>query len=288
MTVEDKTIHRFRKAITSLDLDDDCFERYSHGDVEFIGLQQLADHILHELQQGSGIVWLQGFPAADFTVAQMKFFFLVVGAAMGQTMGNYGRLYDVRDYGGSYETERIPVSQTRAATGLHTDSSALDVLPDMVGLICIRAAAEGGSSRVACAIRAYLKLQKFKNQHLSLLENPHLRDIVTPGADQSQRLRNQFPVFSTDPDRGLICRYMRFWIEKGYEKAKVPVPEGLSEALDTLDRCLEEEDSVANFRLQRGEMLWVDNCTTLHDRTEYVDDPEAPRLLLRQWVKHSD
>jgi alpha-ketoglutarate-dependent taurine dioxygenase len=81
---------------------------------------------------------------------------------------------------------------------------------------------------------------------------------------------------------------MRFWIEKGYEKAKVPVPEGLPEALDTLDRCLEEEDSVANFRLQRGEMLWVDNCTTLHDRTEYVDDPEAPRLLLRQWVKHSD
>ena len=132
------------------------------------------------------------------------------------------------------------------------------------------------------------RLQDFGNQHLLLLENPHLRDIVTPGADQSQRLRNQFPVFSTDPDRGLLCRYMRFWIEKGYEKAEVPPPEGLSEALDALDRCLEEEDSVAKFRLERGEMLWVDNLTTLHDRTEYVDDPEAPRLLLRQWVKHSD
>ena len=80
---------------------------------------------------------------------------------------------------------------------------------------------------------------------------------------------------------------MRFWIEKGYEKAEVPLPDGLLDALDSLDRCLEEEDSVANFRIERGEMLWVDNCTTLHDRTEYEDDANAPRLLLRQWVKYT-
>jgi alpha-ketoglutarate-dependent taurine dioxygenase len=79
---------------------------------------------------------------------------------------------------------------------------------------------------------------------------------------------------------------MRFWIEKGYENAGVDVPEGLTESLDALDGYLEEEGAVANFRLQRGEMLWVDNCTTLHDRTGYDDDPDVPRLLLRQWVKY--
>lgn len=251
-------------------------------------LADLAGRMRVELSTGSGVARVTPPTNPDFDDTCLRRYYLAFGVLLGDPLGNYGSLYEVKDRGGDYTKTAIPVSQTRAATGLHTDSSALDVLPDMVGLICIRAAAEGGSSRVACAIRAYLKLQDFENQHLSLLENPHLRDIVTPGADQSQRLRNQFPVFSTDPDRGLLCRYMRFWIEKGYEKAEVPVPEGLSEALDTLDRCLEEEDSVAHFRLQRGEMLWVDNCTTLHDRTEYVDDPEAPRLLLRQWVKHSD
>ena len=155
----------------------------------------------------------------------------------------------MKDRGGDYTKTAIPVSQTRAATGLHTDSSALDVLPDLVGLICIRPAKSGGSSRIACALRAHRRLGEEDPGSLAMLEQPHLRDIVTPGADRSQRMRNQFPVFGDQSGRGVTCRYMRFWIE-------------------------------------RGEMLWVDNCTTLHDRTEYVDDAEAPRLLLRQWVQY--
>ena len=251
-------------------------------------LTDLAARVRVELSTGSGVARVAPPPNPNFDDNFLRRYYLAFGVLLGDPLGNYGRLYEVKDRGGDYTKTAIPVSQTRAATGLHTDSSALDVLPDMVGLICIRAATEGGSSRVACAIRTYLKLQELDSQSLSILQNPHLRDIVTPGADQSQRLRNQFPVFRSDPDRGLICRYMRFWIEKGYEKAEVAFPDGLQEALDALDRCLEEEDSVADFRLQRGEMLWVDNCTTLHDRTEYVDDPEAPRLLLRQCVKHTD
>ena len=251
-------------------------------------LASLATRVRVELSTGSGVARVAPPTNPEFDDNFLRRYYLAFGVLLGDPLGNYGRLYEVKDRGGDYTKTAIPVSQTRAATSLHTDSSAIDVLPDMVGLICIRPAIKGGSSRIACAIRAYLKLQQFESQILALLERPHLRDIVTPGADQSLRLRNQFPVFSAHPDRGLICRYMRFWIEKGYEKAEVAIPEGLPEALDTLDRYLEEEDSVANFRLQRGEMLWVDNCTTLHDRTEYEDNPEAPRLLLRQWVKHPD
>ncbi|MEC9476911.1 MAG: TauD/TfdA family dioxygenase [Planctomycetota bacterium] len=250
-------------------------------------LTELASRVRVELTSGSGVARVSPPTVAEYDDQFLRRYYLAFGVLLGDPLGNYGRLYEVKDRGGDYTKTAIPVSQTRAATGLHTDSSAIDVLPDMVGLICIRAASEGGSSRIACAIRAYLRLQETDHHSLSILENSHLRDIVTPGADQSQRLRNQFPVFRSDPDQGLICRYMRFWIEKGYEKAEVAFPEGLENALDSLDHCLEEEESVADFRLQRGEMLWVDNCTTLHDRTEYVDDPEAPRLLLRQWVKHT-
>lgn len=251
-------------------------------------LTDLATRVRVELTTGSGVARIAPPTRTDYDDNFLRRYYLAFGVLLGEPLGNYGRLYEVKDRGGDYTKTAIPVSQTRAATGLHTDSSAIDVLPNMVGLICIRAASEGGSSRVACAIRAYLKLQEIDKQSLEILEKPHLRDIVTPGADQSQRLRNQFPVFHSDPDRGLTCRYMRFWIEKGYEKAEVAFPAELQVALDALDRCLEEEDSVADFRLQRGEMLWVDNCTTLHDRTEYIDDPAAPRLLLRQWVKHGD
>jgi len=247
-------------------------------------LRILADQVRSELTTGSGVARVS--PPEGVDDVFLRRYYLAFGVLLGEPLGNYGRLYDVKDRGGDYTKTAIPVSQTRAATGLHTDSSALDVLPDLVGLICIRPAKSGGSSRIACALRAHRRLEEEDPGSLAMLEQPHLRDIVTPGADRNQRMRNQFPVFGDQSGRGVTCRYMRFWIEKGYEGAEVEAPAGLAEALDALDGYLEEDDAVAKFRLERGEMLWVDNCTTLHDRTEYVDDADAPRLLLRQWVKY--
>jgi hypothetical protein len=247
-------------------------------------LNQLARRVRIELTEGTGVARVAS--PGDVNDLFLRRYYLAFGVLLGDPLGNYGRLYDVKDRGGDYTKTAIPVSQTRAATGLHTDSSALDVLPDLVGLMCIRSARSGGASRIACALRAHQRLVEEDAKSLAWLQQPHLRDIVTPGADRSQRMRNQFPVFGDQSGRGVTCRYMRFWIEKGYENAGVDVPGGLPESLDALDGYLEEKGAVANFRLQRGEMLWVDNCTTLHDRTGYEDDPDAPRLLLRQWVKY--
>lgn len=261
-------------------------EEVTHDDVaEMSRLKQLALQTREEVYRGSGVVRVSAPPEEAMDDDLLRRYYLAFGVHLGTPLGNYGRLYEVRDRGGDYTKTAIPVSQTRAATGLHTDSSAVDVLPDLVGLICIRPAPTGGASRIACALLAHQKLSQKHPELCRILEEPHYRDIVTPGADQSQRLRNRFPVFDVSAEsRGPICRYMRFWIEKGYEKAEIEPHPQLQEALDCLDAILEEPDSVATFTLQRGEMLWVDNTTTLHDRTAYEDDPDAPRLLLRQWV----
>ncbi|MCP4512545.1 MAG: hypothetical protein GY826_39795, partial [Fuerstiella sp.] len=113
-------IHEFQRVVAGLEIDLDFLEKFSPEDIALPACQRLADQIRAELHSGSGVVWLQGFPAPLFSVNQMKLFYLVLGAAMGQPLDNYRRLYDVRDYGGSYTTERIPVSQTHAATGFHT------------------------------------------------------------------------------------------------------------------------------------------------------------------------
>ena len=247
-------------------------------------MRSVVEQARAEMDLGSGVARITP-PGEDCDDRLLRRYYLAFGVLLGEPLGNYGRLYDVKDRGGDYTKKAIPVSQTRAATGLHTDSSALDVVPDRVGLICIRPAATGGASRIACALRAFRRLAETDTELLSLLEEPHLRDIVTPGADRNQRMRNQFPVFADDPEHRFTCRYMRFWIEKGYERAGIEMPQRLPDALDALDAALEEKGAVATFMLMRGEMLWVDNRTTLHDRTGYEDDPEATRLLLRQWVK---
>ena len=287
MKVEEKTIDRFRQATEDFLLDDDLFNKYAHGDVESTGLQELADHISQELEHGSGIVWLQGFPTAGFTVAQKKFFYLAVGAAMGQTMGNYGRLYDVKDYGESYKTERIPVSQTRAASGFHTDSSARNCMPDAVALLCIQPAHYGGESLVVSGATVHEQLRKTNMEALTTLYREFIRDIVTPGAGKTLEalINNRFPIFSQDLySPGLSFRYMRYWIEKGHQEAKVDLAKEDINALDTLDDLLESPQLAVRFKLEAGDQLWVNNHIVAHNRTEYEPDSQQPRHLVRMWI----
>ena len=133
-------------------------------------LASLATRVRVELSTGSGVARVAPPTNPEFDDNFLRRYYLAFGVLLGDPLGNYGRLYEVKDRGGDYTKTAIPVSQTRAATGLHTDSSAINVLPDMVGLICIRPAIKGGSSRITCAIRAYLKLQQFESQNLALLE----------------------------------------------------------------------------------------------------------------------
>ena len=287
LRIEDKTILRFRQAVSTLELDDEYFKGYVHGDVEILGLEQLTDDIRRQIQHGPGVVWLQGFPATEFTVIQMKFFYLLVGSAMGQTMENYGRLYDVRDYGGSYKTERIPVSQTHASTGFHTDSSARNVMPDIVALLCVQPAHIGGESLIVSGATVHEKLRKTNMGALSILYREFIRDIVTPGAGKTldTLINNRFPVFSQGLySLGLSFRYMRYWIAKGHREAKMDLTQADIDALNTLDHFLNSPRLAVRFKLDAGDQMWVNNHIVAHNRTAYKEDPQRPRHFVRMWI----
>lgn len=287
MKVADKTTKAFQQATENLVIDDDFLNSYNHGDIENIGLQQLADDMREELQHGSGVVWLQGIPATEFSVAQMKFFYLAVGAAIGQCMETYGRLYDVRDYGGSYKKERIPVSQTRAATGFHTDSSARNNMPDIVALLCLQPARTGGESLVVSSATAHERLRESNLPALTILYREFIRDIVTPGTGKTMDalLDNRFPVFSQGLYSPVLSfRYMRYWIEKGHKEAKMDLAQAELDALNALDGFLESPELAGQFKLEAGDQLWANNHIVAHNRTAYEEDPQQPRHYVRLWI----
>jgi len=285
--VEDSVVREFRRAVSGLQLNQDFLENYRNGDIALPGCQRLADQVHAELHSGSGVAWLQGFPAPTFSVMQMKLFYLVLGAAMGQPMGHYGRLYDVRDYGGSHTTERIPVSQTRAATGFHTDSSARNTMPDVVALLCVQPARSGGESLVVSGARVHEELRHVNPQALTRLYREFIRDVVTPGAGTTSQalINNRFPVFSQglySPQ--LSFRYMRYWIEKGHREADLDLAPEELDVLDTLDDLLQSPRFALRFKLKSGDQLWVNNHVVAHNRTEYQDDPRQPRHFVRMWI----
>lgn len=254
-------------------------------------LSKLCQQVRNELYHGSGMVRIscEQDVKDDSTLRRL---YLAVGVLLGQPLSNnaYGRLYPVQDKGGDYRQQAIPISQTKEATGLHTDSSSKHVLPELVGLLCLRPDARGeGQSRLSSAQRAH-ELMKDSHPHLvQVLEQDHYRDIVTPGSGESstrqERLQNSFPIFTSDANgKFQSIRYMRYWIEQGYNKLQGKVPAKLLQAMTVLDHILNSQAMVATFILQRGEQLWVNNQTILHDRTAYQD---THRLLLRQWVSRS-
>ena len=253
-------------------------------------LVQFANQARQQLLTTDGVLSLQGLEALGLDTAQLRCFYVAFGSALGEPMLQYGRLYPVMDRGASYQTQSVPVSMTNSETCFHTDSSAVDVVPDFVGLLCEQPSNQGGDSLVSNALRVYQTLEHESPELLSALRRPKYRDVVTPGKEKTHEnlLRNYFPIFAdSEREGGVLFRYMRYWIEVGHRKAGVPLQAIKIEAMNRLDELLQHRDNVVRFRLHRGDILWVNNRLLAHNRTAYQDTPNNVRQLQRMWLANS-
>ena len=262
----------------------DSIASYENGILNLPAVMALAATIQEELEHGFGVAWVRGMPLGeDFRTRSLLY--LAVGAAMGKVNETYGRLYDVVDSGDSYQKKAIPVSQTRESTGLHTDSSRLGIVPDYVGLLCLRQGQRGGGSKVVSAVQAHEALRCRNPVLLEVLYRDFIRDVVTPGAERDPMTisENRFPIFQHSGS--LTMRYMRYWIESGHRIVGAPLLDEEVRAMDALDEELSREAHCVGFYLSPGDMLWVANRVIAHDRDAYTDAPEGRRWLQRQWVE---
>ncbi len=240
-----------------------------------------------ELLFGDGFVRVKRTDRPSMSPPEERAFFLRIGMLMGRVMTEYGQLYPVCDRGIDYKQEAAPVSMTTAETGMHTDSSAIGALPDFVGLLCEEPSASGGASLISNALTIYHDLCRSNPDTIGLLEEKFIRDVVTPGASRSieNLLGNSFPIFSRGRHgRGSTFRYMRYWIEKGAERAGAPLQPRQIEALNRLDEELGSPENQVTLSLDRGDILFVNNRTLAHGRTGYSDRPGNRRQLQRIWV----
>ncbi|MEE2675011.1 MAG: TauD/TfdA family dioxygenase, partial [Myxococcota bacterium] len=184
-----------------------------------------------------------------------------------------------------YTTSAVPVSATAAATGFHTDSSSVDTWPDIVGLLCESPGTRGGESLITNGLRAHRELRLRAPEALAILERDFIRDVVTPGRERTRAnlLRNRFPIFAGRGGAPTL-RYMRYWVERGQSAAGLPLSHQQTAALDALDEVLQAPENVVQFRLERGDMLFLDNQILAHNRLAYHDAEGHMRRLQRIWI----
>ena len=218
---------------------------------------------------------------------QLKSLYYIICNGFGNLNNRYGELFDVKDRNLDYKKEAIPVSKTNSATGFHTDSTALEYSPDIVGLLCLQPAKTGGESILANAADLFLWMKQMYPEDADTLAEPIIRDVITPGsaADIKAIKKNRFPVFSIENDV-FKFRFMRYWIISGHNRCKSKISPELIRALDRIEEFLQIKENLLFYKMMRGDILFINNNFICHNRTKYEDNEETgrKRTLVRSWI----
>ena len=230
-------------------------------------------------------MFLQGIPVARYTKDDCALIFWGIGAHMGEAQSQSlagDRLGHVVNLGG--DNPRYRAYQNSTELALHTDAT------DIVGMMCLVPAREGGLSGYAGAAAIYNELLNHHPDVLPILcegFHYHLFGEHVPG--ESPVTEEKTPVFS-EKDGCLSISYLRSYIEMAFAHMGKEKTAAESEALDTLDQVAHGPKCFRQFMLSPGDMLFFSNYTVLHNRTAFVDDDDLDkrRHLLRLWLRAHD
>lgn len=241
---------------------------------------RLACECNEELLHGRGWTLLRGLPVAAWGDELVAAAFLVLTRALGalRQQNRAGHvLGHVTDLGLSSSDPNVRVYQTSERQTFHTDSC------DVVALLMLRPARSGGESFLVSAGAVFNALRTRRPDLLALLLEPLATDRrgeVPAGA---------LPYFCIPPfslhKGALNVIYQRQYIDSAQRFPDAPrLTPAHIEALDALDALLNDPAMHVRMTLAPGDVQLVHNHALLHDRSAFVDDPHAPRHLLRAWI----
>ncbi len=235
-----------------------------------------------KLVQGNGIEVLRGLPVANYSQEFAATIFCGIGAHLGSARSQNAAghiLGHVRDLGASSSDPNTRIYQTAERQTFHTDSA------DVVGLLCLREAKEGGRSLLVSAETIYNRMRALRPDLLEKLFDPIATDRRGEVPDGGLPWMT-IPPLSWHEGR-LTVFYQRQYIDSAqrFEGAMRLTPAHI-EALDLFDTLANDPELHFWMQLQPGDMQFVYNHSQLHDRTGFLDwsEPLKKRHLLRLWL----
>ena len=243
---------------------------------------------IEETQRGRGFQMMRGFPVERWSKEDSRLLFWGIGLHLGvpRPQGKSSQfMSDVRDAGGTYRSTSGRGYNTKSALDFHADGS------DLVGLICLRTAREGGESLISSSIAAH---------NVMLEERPDLvKEMygLFTFSRQGEHAAEEPPyydisVFGRNTSGQFACRHIRNHVNSA--QASFPEVRRLSpaqsEALDYLDAVLARPELCFRMNFEPGDIQWINNHIVLHSRTDYDDyeEDDRKRHLLRLWIASPD
>jgi hypothetical protein len=241
-------------------------------------LATLKDTLIH----GIGFEVIRGLPVARYSQQLAATIFCGVGAHLGSARSQNAKghiLGHVRDVGADARDPNTRIYQTAERQTFHTDSS------DVVGLLCIREAMEGGESLLVSTATIYNEMRARRPDLAALLFDPIATDR------RGEVPEGEKPYLEIPPlnwhDGFLTGFYQRQYIDSAQRfPGAMRLTPAHVEALDLFDALANDKGLHFAMKLQPGDMQFVYNHALLHDRTGFRDWPDAGRKrhLLRLWL----
>ena len=242
-------------------------------------LEQAKEQLLH----GRGFILLNGLPVDEWTDHQLIIAYWGIGLHMGTPVSQnarahlLGHVIDQRKPG----SQQTRIYQTNRAQPFHSDSC------DIVGLLCLRPAKEGGESAVASSAAIHNQLLQTDPIALETLYGEFVCDRY--GEIPEGKLPFYPVKVFNQVDNKLVCCGMDPDIRS-------------AQRLDDIDaltpqqqHALDQFQTTANrlalrMSLKRGDMQFVNNLVAVHARETFVDHiaTDQRRHLIRLWLSAAE
>lgn len=253
------------------------------------------DDVRDELENGSGMVKMRGLDVSRYNQEQLRRIWFGLGCHLGAPMYQNCRgevMRDIKDegmgvgaklYGASVDASGKQFLSSGARTlsagqlRFHTDRC------DVVGLLCVRQASEGGVSKLASSATVYNEILKRRPDIHTLLCKPIPRSRFGEEAG-GEHVAYDLPIFGVR-DGKHTSHFSLTYIESAQMLPGVrKLTDAEHEAIQVLMDVAEEE--CFEMRFAPGDIQLLNNHIVYHGRTAFKDDSSVgqDRVLMRLWL----
>jgi alpha-ketoglutarate-dependent taurine dioxygenase len=236
------------------------------------------------LETDTGLAVVDRVPVERYGAEENRAIGWLLASMLGQVVAQKvsgTRLYDVTDTGQAlgYGVRR---SVTNLEQPFHTDGGWLWKAPAFVGLFCLESAREGGLSRLVSLVTAHHELSRRHPDLLARLYHPFYWDRQGEHAPHAPRVSRQ-PIYEYEGGV-LSARYYEDYIVNGHRLAGAALDTPGRSALDALREIVDDPAHWIEFRIEKGQLQYLNNRQFAHSRTAFQDvGPGPPRHMLRLW-----